>query len=331
MRRLLPLGLLAVAGLALASGPLIPEVGDTPAPRSSTGLGEARLDDKDTAEAVTASLLAAGRPGTQRLVTLAMEGDLPERGRAIVGLARAEHRLADEALARLRDAQGEPQLVRTWAYAASLQRATDMEDLQALVAMQSRFPGTERAVQLAVGPRLAGAPAELLLTLLVNTPPLASTVGPLLLEAPVAELGRVMLTHETDGVRRQAAAFLASQAQQRDRADEVAALTLAQLAHDPKVDEVPWAGGALYIPAISWDRKEARALVRTLLQWHLYAKRTGKKAQLNQIGNNLRSVSLLQSAGFQNRWPDDEQLFEEWRRIAGAADVRALHAEQGMD
>lgn len=330
MRRLLlPLALLSLTGLALASGgSLIPELGaSTPGVAPSS----VRLNDKDTADAIIESLVRSGTAGTQRLVELALEGEIAERGRAIIGLARAEGSLADDALERLRTRGSEPQLVKTWAYAASLQRAKSTDDVMALAKMQSSYPGSERAVQLAMAGRFDDASGPQLLELLVSNPAMAATLGPLLLEVPVPELAQIMLTHEDDPMRRQAAAWLAAQAQQRGQRDQVARATLAQLQHDPRVKEVPWIGGALYIPGIDWDQKQARSLVRTLIQWQLYCKRTGKSAQTNQVGNNLRSVTLLQKAGFKNRWPNDEQVLEEWARIGGISDVNKLLAEQGME
>lgn len=329
MRRLLPLIVLLTAGIAFASGgSLIPELGgETPAdPTRGPGVD---LSDADTADAHVQSLLRQGTRGTKVLSEIALEDDdVAARGRAIVGLARAEGSLANDTLRQLRE-KGDPQLVRTWAYAASLQRADGLDGVLELAQQQARFPGSQRAVQLAVTAHMEGADTEQLLKLISSTPSLSASVGPLLLDAPLKELGRVMLTHPDDGVRRQAASWMGAQATQKNRGSEVADIVVAQLTHNPRVKEVPWKGGALYVPGIQWKKADARALVRTLIQWKLYCERTGKSGERNQVWNNLRSVQLLQAAGFKNRWPNDEQVLEEWAGIAGQADVDKLRREQG--
>ncbi|MCA9571549.1 MAG: hypothetical protein KC656_27110, partial [Myxococcales bacterium] len=322
------------AGFAFAGGgSLIPEVGGTPAPKPvQAPPGRVDLTDAETADAMVTALVADGTRGTEKLAEIALEHrDLAARGRAIVGLARAEGSKADTTLEKLRNSGSDEQLVRTWAYAASLQRAPDLSTVLALASEQGRYTGSERAVQLAAGRYLQDASAVELLEMAGSVPALNAAIGPMLLEVPPAELGALMLTHPNDNVRRQAAAWLGSQATQKGRTDAVARITIDQLRHDPGVGDVPWKGGALYIPGIQWDQKRARELVRTLIQWKLYCERTGKSGEKNQVWNNLRSVQLLQAAGFQNAWPNDEQVLEEWARIGGKGDVEKLRGEQGWE
>jgi hypothetical protein len=325
MRRLLPIAILLTTGLAFASGgSLIPELGGKPAP-------SATLDDVDTAQAEVDRLVKQGQSGARRLAELAKTGELAARGRAIVGLGQVEGELAEVTLRKIREDGSEKQLVRTWAYAASLQRADTLDEALALAKLQGQYTGSDRAVQLAMARHLADADAEQLLSMLVSVPSLNGAVAPMLMEASIPELGRVMLTHTEDPVRRQAASWLAAQAAQKGRGDAVAKITISQLHHNPSVNRVPWKGGALYIPGIQWDKNNAKDLVRTLIQWKLYCERTGKDGEKNQVWNNLRSVQLLQAAGFKNRWPNDAQVLEEWANIGGKSDVAKLRGEQGWD
>jgi len=335
MNRLIVPGLLALAliiGTAAigGSGSMIPEVtGSTEQPSDRYGevLG---LNDPKRATQTVDALLSRGQEGTEILARVATtESDLSMRGWAITGLARSRSKLAADTLEQLGKEDGVPPIVRSWAFAARVNRAEDLDTLIALSAQGGAYGVSELVLQRAAN-FLQGADARTALELSARFPALGGAVSEQLLEVPVRELGQIMLTDDSDPTRRAAASWLGAQAQQRDRSAEVARMTIRQLQHDPKTTRVPWTGGALYIPGIQWERQQARALVRELIRWSLYCERKGLDVERNQVSNNLRSVSLLQVAGFSNAWPNDPQLLEEWARIAGRDDLREILAEQGM-
>ncbi len=332
MRRWIPALALLLTGLAVAGG-TIPEIGGhshgEPSTRPSEATDGGPLADPDTADAVARQWLAEGEAGTAKLLEVALHGsDLAARGRAIVALVEAEGKEVEPALEKLRNDAEAPLLVRVWAYAALLRRAPDLDTLLALAPDLHRYPGAQRPFELAAAPLLKSANTIRLLELAHQVPALNGTLAPLLLKRPVVELAELMLVNPLDAVRRQAAAWLAVQGRE-GKAAEVAERVIAQLRYRPGTKRVPWEGGALYVPAIPWEQAQARALVRTLIQWKLHCERTGMSDARQQVWNNLRSVALLEAAGFSNLWPSEDELLEEWAKIAGRDDVAKLRAEQG--
>ena len=135
-----------------------------------------------------------------------------------------------------------------------------------------------------------------------------------------------MMAKDTDlRVRRLAASYLAGLA--RQKASAVAKATLRVYRFKPRAKVVPWHGGPLYVPSISWDRAEAKKLVRRLLTWYIWCARHQKKKELRQIHNNIRSLRLARAAGYRSpgwrnvglvRW------MSIWKTTTSCREVRSM-------
>ena len=104
------------------------------------------------------------------------------------------------------------------------------------------------------------------------------------------------------------------------------------LRFDPLADEVPWVGGALFIPAATWTRGEARQLAGDLLSWMIFCDFKGMHDARNQVQNNLRSVGLANTAGFEPIWrgAPTEQWLLNWGRAFGRSEVERILALHGV-
>jgi len=170
-----------------------------------------------------------------------------------------------------------------------------------------------------------GSPdVEALLELSVKNQALSSSFAKIIATADGRELASVMLRHEDDAVRRLAAGHLAAM-------DDVGREVIALYAYEPGARAIPWKGGALYVPASGWGRREARALTGSLIAWHLHCDRTGLDAEKQQIYNNLRSVGLWRQAGmrsFPNQ--DTATLLGQWAEVVGVEAVAEMLRDQGV-
>lgn len=318
---------LVALGLSLAVGSsagIIPEAEEHA--RSNVGL-ESQLADPETADAALKRVLAGDRP-LDLLEPVALRGtDLSARGRAILAIRDLEHVEADGVLEEATTGD-HPPLVRAWAASARITRAKDIDSFVPLVSRYAGpIPATARPIELKARTLLDDADTEDLLALMSTTPVLAPAIGPRLLKADPTELVRVMQTAESDPVRRQAAAYLASIGNQSGKDYiAVAEATLDGLRFDRGTDAYPWAGGALYVPGIQWKKDEARELVARLIRWNLLCDSRDDEGERQQVQNNLRSVQLLRAAGFKNQWPDvnGPEVLVEWGRWAGRGKVERL-------
>ena len=70
-----------------------------------------------------------------------------------------------------------------------------------------------------------------------------------------------MTQSQDNDIRRIAAGYLGALANQGE-ATAVVEQVVEQLQFDVSADEVPWQGGALFVPSIQWSQDDARSLVR---------------------------------------------------------------------
>ncbi len=141
-----------------------------------------------------------------------------------------------------------------------------------------------------------------------------------------------MLTHPHDPARRLAAGLLGTLDQQQRG---VGAVVAAALVPDPSAEQVPWRGGALYVPALQWRSADAQVLVGHLISWHVFCDVNGLSSEQAQIMTNLRSIQLVGPAGFSrnNAWPDGqtEVLIAQWSRIHGRHAARDVLRPWGLE
>ncbi len=295
------------------------------------------LSDAEKADRAVAALAKLGERAVPKLIDTAREGgDMTARGWAIVALGRIPTESADAGLRRLQEDGALPVLVRTWAAAARINRAADADELFALAGLQSSYPALERPLKLRFSELLnrgQGMDAGQLLELSRRMPQLQPVISGPLLAGGAAPLVEVMARGKNDDLRRQAAAYLGSLAQSRG-AGAVAEAVADAYAFDPDAREVPWSGGALFVPGIQWPKKPATRMVRDLIAWHVWCDVRGKTDNQKQIHNNIRSLSLAGVVGYRSPgWSDidTEAWLRVWSNFEGKAAVRKLLRAQGAE
>lgn len=262
-------------------------------------------------------------------------GSLSRRGWCITALSKIGGARADDALRALHEKNDEEMLVRTWAVAARVHVAPNLEAILKLAPLSASFPAIQRPLGmrlLAEASKKDNDPAKLipsLLSLMQQNPQLQQTLLETVLGFGPDPLLRTMLTAPDPNARFMAASFAATLGQ-RER-DRVVKATLPLYAFDPKASAVPWAGGPLYIPSLQYQAQEARLLVDGLLGWMIFAAEREKAEEVNQVLNNLRSVGLMGMAGIAISW--SEQTPADWLRTykksLGKAELEKLLAKSG--
>ena len=145
------------------------------------------------------------------------------------------------------------------------------------------------------------------------------------------KLSMTMLTAEENQVRRLAAGYLGAAAQ--GNSPEVAKVLNGLLQFDPEAKNVPWEGGALFVPGMQWGKEDARILVGGLIRWYLWCELNDRKTEQSQLHNNLRSLGLARAAGYQSPgWRETGLMgwLEAWGAAAGKKEIEAILTQQNV-
>ncbi|MCB9555432.1 MAG: DUF2330 domain-containing protein [Deltaproteobacteria bacterium] len=296
-----------------------------------------KLKQPKQAPQAAKALAALGEPAISKLLNIAFDADdLETRGWALVAIGQSGARRADGELKKLHDNPNHPLLVRTWAAAARINLAADANALMAMTELTGRFPATARPL----GQRLTRVLAqnkqldtEGLLMVSARLPALRSSLSPLILALPAKQLVEVMVRGKSASSRQQAAAYLATQGRSNAASDTVIAAVIAAYRFDRRAKQVPWQGGALFIPSLNWKAESARRLVGNLLRWHLWCEHRGRSDLQRQLHNNLRSLALASAAGYRSPgWSNVsvESWLRSWAAVVGRSGIARLLAEQGL-
>ena len=293
------------------------------------------LNDAGKAAAAVDALVARGAEAKEQLKGEAIEGnDLARRGWAIVALAEIGGDDVDQLLAKVHGDSKQPALLRTWAAAARVYMTESTDELIEKASLVSTFPALGRPLGMRIIERLSDkeqqASPEGILAVSLKVPKLQQALVPAILALGPEKLSGVLTTAKDQTVRRQAAAYLGTLAQQGDKG--VAPAVIKVYKFDAQAKDVPWSGGPLFVPGIAWQKDDARALVGNLIRWHLWCDRKGRKAEQKQIHNNLRSVGLARVAGYQSpgfREATTVQWLTTWGKAIGRKALADLLAEQG--
>lgn len=283
----------------------------------------AHLADEQTSQDALAALIAHGDEAVPALEEEARRGDdITARGWAIQALAQIDSPEAEQALDRLVDV-GDP-LVLNWVQAGRIQQADTLDELIALSPLQRSHPAVARPFQA----KAQGFADEVTdtrdaIVLLNQDNGLASVVAPTLQKASVKELTGLMFHDVDQGVRRSAAGLLAS------RSDDARAIA-RQYAYTPGADEVLWSGGALYVPNLGWQKREATILVGHLVSWYVFCDRNNLHDEKNQVMNNLNSLGLVHTVGMP--WPsrDAKELLVQYGQATSYESARKIVADHGL-
>lgn len=264
----------------------------------------ARLHQPGKAAQAAAGLIAAGKQAIRPLVQLARAGlDLEARGWAIICLTEIDDAGADSPLLQLSEDAEAPALVRTWAAAGRVARCRNAAELTRTTSLLMRMPALERPLAEAWLALLAttGDPAIVgALKATTIAPALQSKLLPAIIQRGPAPLALVLAHAGDDQVRRMAAACLATQGADADWRALVPRKVIETFTFKGNAEQVPWAGGALFIPGLQWSKEDARSLVEELLSWMLWCEKHGLKNQQKQLHNNLRSLQLASAAGYKS-------------------------------
>jgi len=209
--------------------------------------------------------------------------------------------------------------------------AKDVAAVMKLASLAQQFPAVSRPLGLRIVAELAtvkgwqGAEAAIAA---VNTVP---GIAPQLNKAIVAmgskSLVGAMTKSTNQNVRRTAASYLASVK------GDVTGDVIRAYRFRSKATQVPWHGGPLYVPGVTWSQKDARALVGQLVRWHLWADLNKQPDLQKQIHNNLANAQLVRAAGYTSpgwRPVATERWLEAWGKVVGRREIRKLLAQQGV-
>ena len=227
---------------------------------------------------------------------------------------------------RARWARSADPLVRTWIKAANIQRAADFDALEVSALACAGESSLTRPLSLrwrALEAQGQTARLEQTLRIVARQPLLGPELLPSIVQRDLDEIVTVMLTASGDDVRRTAAGVCASAA--GERRDDVAWAVLSELSCRPEATQVPWAGGALFVPGLGWTASEARLLASELVGWLVLSETRGWSGETSKIVTNLGSFGLANAAGYPLRGAADGRSWLVcWRETYGRDALMSL-------
>jgi hypothetical protein len=256
----------------------------------------------------------------------ALNGEtLEAQGQAVLDLVASKDADATGALLSIESQKRAPELVRTWAAAGAVQRATSLDELTALSDLLSRYASLERPFRLAAMSMMGGdLDVKALLVFSVKSPALRGAFSQSLAKSDPNALMDIMFAHESNPVRQLAAGYLATR-------DDAAESIVARYKYAAADSAVPWQGGALYVPSLGWSRARAKILMGHLTAWYLYCERHSLDQEKQQVFNNLRSVGIWRQAGSKVRPVSNAvTLLEQYAALVGVEEVARLLLAQGV-
>ena len=243
-----------------------------------------------------------GQAAVPYLMGEAIEGNsFVRRGWSIVGLARIGGPKVESFLLTLQQDARVPKLVRAWSLAARIAQVRDFDALIKVRSQMHLFPSSQRPLRLKVVSLLQQkkkVSLEKLLRLSMKTFFLRGLFVEPITSRGSRSLLRVMMTSRNDGIRRQATAYLGNLGNKNP--EKVGRAVVRAYRFRSRAKDVSWKGGALFVPAIRWPGPQARALVKELVAWYLWAELNNRKDIQRQLHNNLRSLGLARAAGYRS-------------------------------
>ena len=258
--------------------------------------------------------------------------DLVQRGWAIAALAEIGGLEIDEILLNIHSDEKQEDVVRNWAAAARVSMTRTTAGLIEKANLVNQFPSLGRPIGLRLIEQMSGennARVEDMIEVTTTVPQLAQALAPAIMARNTDELVNTMLTASDQNVRRMAASFVATKAQQgsTDIADPI----IEVVKFDADANAVPWQGGPLFIPQIAWGEDDSRALVGNLIRWMVWCDTNNDSKNTRVIHNNIRSLALANAAGYKSPgWNDADvrQWLIAWGNCRGRAEIEAILNEQ---
>ena len=315
-----------------------------------------RLDDPEESREAIKSLEAKGMAAQPYLLARYQneEASLTERGYCLALAVRNPDKAVSKSVREVVSKTSSP-LVKLWSQAALVELTTTPEELLALfdAATEKRLDPDQQFGVIPIGIELQRPIALKLkdwddqLTLedrlmflglaqsagqAANVSPnISAVITPSLKAVDPKELVDLMFTSRNQEVRRLSAALLAGF--NEDKRKVVFAAVMEKLQVGGQAKEVPWVGGALFLPQFSnMNKSEATELITGLTRWSVWTDlHKTPPAQVTPIENNLRSYSLWQAAeGGSLNWRNAKGgpgWLEVFSKLKGAAAAKALLKE----
>jgi len=264
------------------------------------------------------------------------DGELPRRGWAVAALAEIGGQSVDEELLDIHADESVDQLVRTWAAAARVSMTRSTNGLIEKANLIGDFPALGRPIGMRLVEAMTDegekADVEKILGVSLKVPQLQTSLAPAVISFGPEKLSTVMIRAEDTNVRRLAAGYLGSIATQ-GRSPEVAELVETELNFLTEANDVPWQGGALFVPSIQWGKADAQKLVGALIRWHLWCDIHNKPQEQTQIHNNIRSLGLARAAGYTSPGWNNASTpawLAAWGTAVGKQEIEAILREQNV-
>ena len=261
---------------------------------------------------------------------------ITKRGWAIAALGEIGGQDVDEYLLNLHADENQKRVVRTWAAAARVANTRTVNGLMEKANLIQTFPALGRPIGMRIVEKMTSdsesADPEKVMAVTQKVPQLQTALAPMIVAFGPEKLGNVMLSAKDQNVRRIAAGYMGTVAQQ-GAADDVAKTTISQLTFDSSATTVPWSNGPLFVPGIKWSKEDATSLVGSLVRWHLWCDVNGKAQEQQQIHNNIRSLGLARAAGYKSPgWNkgDCKAWLQSWGEVVGKAGIEQILQEQNV-
>ena len=267
-------------------------------------VGKAKKDEK-TREAIVKELVKVAKKNE----------DFPTRGWAIAALTQISGQDVDEMLLEIHSDSSQDMLVRTWAAAGRVKMVKTMAGLIEKARLIQTFPSLGRPIGKRILEKVAEdeeITPEKLISISNSIFQLRSALIPAITGLGAEKLTKTMTTAKDNNIRRSAASYLATMANNGD--EQVKSEIIKVYNFSKQVKEIPWKGGALFIPGLGWDKSGGIELAGNLVAWHVYCDQNELSSEKNQIHNNLRSISLQNVCGYDRPpifWKRHESLAQE--------------------
>ncbi|MBP9893052.1 MAG: hypothetical protein KBG84_14210, partial [Planctomycetes bacterium] len=151
-----------------------------------------------------------------------------------------------------------------------------------------------------------------------QNPTIAEHIATVISSRGAEELAKVMVSAKDMKVRMLAAQYLGG-------LPDAASATINIYAFTLDSDKAPWDGGPLYVPGINWTKEDGETLVTNLLKWGVWCERASKSTEIQQITNNLNSIQLARTVGYDMNW--NTRDMSGWLKIWGKAKGKAAVEE----
>ncbi len=261
--------------------------------------------------------------------------ELPQRGWAIAALAEIGGTDIDEYLLDVHANESTEMIVRTWAAAARVSMTRSVNGLIEKAQLITTFPALGRPIGMRLVEQMSEDGEEVdpeqMIQATIRVPQLQQSLAAAIMAFGPEKLSTVLYNCADNNVRRTAAGYLGSIANAGEGQD-VANQVIAAVTFDAQANDVPWKGGALFIPNIQWEKENARALVGNLIRWHVWCDMNDRTEEQQQIHNNIRSVALIQAAGYTNPgWQSvgTVEWLNSWKAAVGKEEIRKLLEDVG--